>query len=753
MIELIKNSKKSLHAGLILGLLMACQFKKSSEQDTQSLSVATTQNVQLQTLKGRLQGDTQGLRGLLITNSPANDSSALSQAFFISAKTQDTVPADGEILGLVAEQSFQTGTFIALHSDGRRSSCVSSSNTPVSPSQQSILLRCEHGNVQLTLSWQPTATPAVDHHNAITRLEHGATLKLTSDVAGTIETQLQSERLIIHKNNQTNHFRISSTVSETQGNGREIRLNGAADGFCQPTPCNPLSTSAELALSSAGLQIQLKDSLGQIQETFRSAVEKTLTIASYNVENFWDDKPDNSSPYSDFSNMYSNWYIENFAQKKVERIKKALLAAGLPDVVGLQEIESANNQGRSLELLKPALAELGYNHYALGKQAEDNPTAVTTAVISRFPILLNTHIDFLFAPAELSADEQKNFVNSSRDPQHVNIATPEGTVFALINSHWKSKRDKSPWGDAMRQAVAKSIKLYSDSLTFTNGAPVPVVLTGDFNADYREAPIQSGLELAATLAAARVAGNPKLLVPLWLTRNAKEQGSYPHDSHLQALDNIAVTASFLQRGELKLSQPLAVVGSSGLAASLLANADGQPLRSQLVKYKDSQGDIHSKHFDIGFSDHFPLVAHFERTSSGSAQMFASEIEKQNSGNLPLVTISGFECLASETVSLSPEMLADAPHGQCVRLSDVSLTLNKTGLYNIYIESPSGRFAERSRKIIVTTDRAYGANKSWLRGTLQNSAGRTLTKVRGKIGLVDGQKAIFIHSPLDDIEIK
>lgn len=753
MIELIKFTKKSLHTGVVLGLLVSCQSKKSSQQSVETLSVPTSENVQLQTLKARLKGDTKNLRGIVFTSTPANASTGLSQAFFVSAKARHDTQASEKILGLVTEQPQQKVSFDALYDDGRRSTCVSTSNTPVSQSQQSIFLRCEHGEVQLMLSRHPTATPAIDHQHSANRLAHGATLTLTSDVSGTIETQLLNGRLSIYRNNQTSHYRVSPADSDRLLSQQGIILTGGAADACQPEPCNASNTGFVLEINNAGMQLQLKNSRGQVQDTFHSAVEKALSVASYNVENFWDDQPDNSSPYDDFSNMYSNWYIGNFAQKKVERIKIALLAAGLPDVVGLQEIESANNQGRSLELLKPALAELGYNYYALGPQAEDNPTAVTTAVISRLPILSNTNINFLFAPAELSADEQKDFVNSSRDPQHVNIATPEGSVFALINSHWKSKRDKSPWGDAMRKAVATSIKRYSDSLTFTSGAPVPVVLTGDFNADYREAPVQSGLELAESLAAARVSSNPKRLVPLWLTRSADDQGSYPHNSHLQALDNIAVTASFLRNGPLTLSHPLAVVGSSGLAAQRLANADGQPLRSQLVKYKGAQGEIHSKHFDIGFSDHFPLVARFQRNSAGPTHTFPAEIETQQPKNLPLVTISGFECLTNETISLTPEMLADAPHGQCVQLSQLSLTLNKTGLYNIYIESSSGRFTERPRKIILTTDRAYGANKSWLRGTLQNSAGRTLTKIKGKIGLVDGQKAIFIHSPLEDIEIQ
>jgi endonuclease/exonuclease/phosphatase family metal-dependent hydrolase len=601
------------------------------------------------------------------------------------------------------------------------------------------------------LSTETINTSSVDFHRIKKSLKHSAIVRLNSNNKHA-DIQITNDVLFVNRNGVIQQFKLKD-FNEKISLAAKTVISLSGQEVCQNNSCSNEPETAELRVDLRQMTLKIYKLGNDNPDSYFTSTAETFSLSSYNVENFWDDIPDNSNPYNDYSSLYSNWYIGNFPRKKASRIKAALLAAGLPDIVGLQEIESANNKSRSLELLKPVLSELGYNYYALGLQAEDNPTAVTTAVISKFPISDNRRVDFVYSPDTLPDDQKSDFIGSSRDPQHVTIALPEGNSFVLINSHWKSKRDKSPFGDDMRHSVAKLIKQHSDSLKYENGTAVPVVIVGDFNADYREEPVQKGLQLANSIESARNEGIPKQLVPLWLTLAASEQGSYPHDSHLQALDNIVVTASFLQGEKLALSKPMWVVGRDGQSSHMLSNADGQPLRSQIVKYKDSQGDLHTRHFDLGYSDHYPLVAVFNRMGQATATYFPAEIEQQVSKNLSYNLIEGSECSSSETVSLTVEMLGTAQHGQCVSLSGTELPLERTGLYNIYIKAVGSGLIEKSSKIIITADRAYGANKQWLRGTLQNSQGRTLTKLKGRIGLVEGQKAVFIHSPTEDIDIK
>jgi endonuclease/exonuclease/phosphatase family metal-dependent hydrolase len=726
--------------------LAACGWTLSSRNNARVMSGTVPQTTHIQTLTVQMSGNTQGIQGVLISSTTPQHEAHLSDSFFALAVN------NRQVIGTILSNKQMPSEFQAKTSSGELISCTSVKRPSFADlNATQFQIQCGQNQLSIELSTVALNIKNLDFLRAQKSLVHGALVALHSENR-LAEIQLKSDVLHVSRGGNNKQFRIKDfdeqLIHNTQNN---FVVTG--DEVCQSDTCGLLKERAELTVNDDQLTLKIFTPEENSIENYSTTTSEKLSISSYNVENFWDDDPNNSSPYSDFSSLNSNWYLGKFPQKKAERIKTALLAAGLPDVVGLQEIESANNKSRSLELLKPLLSELGYNYYALGLQADDNPTAVTTAVISKHPIIENKRIDFVFSPDSLPEDQKYDFIGSSRDPQHATIVLPEGHSFVLLNSHWKSKRDKSPLGDDMRLSVAKRIKEHSDGLKFENGSAVPVVIVGDFNADYREEPVQAGLQLASSLSSARSAGLLRQLVPLWLTLPEAEQGSYPHDSHLQALDNIVVTASFLQGQKISLSGPMKVAGRSGLSAHMLANADGQPLRSQIVKYKDSQGEIHARHFDLGYSDHFPLVVMFNRNGQRSSHLFPTEIEKQSSQNLPYVLIQGSECGSLETISLTTELLDSAQYGQCVSLSGNQLTLEKTGLYNIYFNAAGAGLSEKSTKIIITADRAYGANKQWLRGTLQNSKGKTLTKLKGRIGLVEGQKAIFIHSPTEDIEIK
>jgi hypothetical protein len=180
------------------------------------------------------------------------------------------------------------------------------------------------------------------------------------------------------------------------------------------------------------------------------------------------------------------------------------------------------------------------------------------------------------------------------------------------------------------------------------------------------------------------------------------------------------------------------------------------------KFKDNAGNMKTTHFDMGFSDHLPIVAQFRRVLQGEAIpaeiRFDPSIETQTIAQLPAVEISGAPCAAKDTIKMGTAALESARRGECILLDSMSLPLQKTGLYNIFFqlsESQSKTDASDSTptKILISADRAFGENKSWLRGTLQNSAGKTLKRILGRMGVVEGHKALFIHAPQSDILIQ
>ncbi len=117
--------------------------------------------------------------------------------------------------------------------------------------------------------------------------------------------------------------------------------------------------------------------------------DPSLRIVSYNLENFWDSSPDNtenewnlykaslppkkrnqlkfSPQYDTFAEESSNWHDPIVLDSKINRFLEVVKLMKSPDIIGLQELESAGNkstvfatkdlQGRTLE---SRLRSLGY---------------------------------------------------------------------------------------------------------------------------------------------------------------------------------------------------------------------------------------------------------------------------------------------------------------------------------------------------------------------------------------------------------
>lgn len=744
--------------GFVSLSLFACRVTKSRAKSvTPSLVPAVPQ---LQLMIAEVEQTSANVKHILL-RSP-DSVAGLSASFSAEAQT-----SQAQIVGLMpANEEFPTVNAIVL-SDGRTINCESSSRKPalLKILQTSAdKFDCGGTEIRVRLKSESASADRYAKHLLDRGLLNGASFVLNAvdNNEQLIEVTLQGTTAHLARNSSTGNSLQRANFS-TDEIKNFLLFEKPLTLPCPDTQCAQSGSVMTLLKRNNGDLVLIK---GQGPSTsqqndmpapaYRRAGSEGLRVSSYNVENFWDDVADNSKPYDDFSPTLSDWYSGQFAAKKAARIREALLAAGVPDVVGLQEIESANNQSRSLEILKSVLSPLGYNYYALGQQATDNPTAVTTAFISKYPILENVRLDFLFESDQLKPEERDDFVNASRDPQRISVGLPEGVSLTLFNSHWKSKRDKSPIGDDMRRSIGKLMREHLEALVQLQGQPVPAIIMGDFNADYRETAVQEGLQLAASLSAARTDKNS--LFNLWQTRDAQHQGDYPHDTELTAIDNMVVSQPVLSAHTFVLNQPLRVVGEFGFASRLLRNGDLQPLRSQRHQIKDADGQLKTFHKDLGYSDHLPLVAEFSRSLSRtrlvSSPLTKTTIEQQVIAQLPRIAVPSAECAESETQRIHAEQLTqallNAQRGDCLEIN-TRITLRKTGLFNMAFDLPeAGQLSGSQRIVIISADRAFGANRSWLRSTLQQSEGKTVSRVRGRLGLIDGVKALFVSTPSADI---
>jgi predicted extracellular nuclease len=339
-----------------------------------------------------------------------------------------------------------------------------------------------------------------------------------------------------------------------------------------------------------------------------------LTVATYNVENFWDDVEANSGSanYDEYKANGSNWYNEKMYQKKAESLVNALRMSGTPDVVAMQEIESANNNSRSLEILKPYAESLGYKYFALGLQNPNNPVSVTTAVMSKYPIVKNERLDFIMKNSQFSSsnhedDSAAEQNTSARDPQVVTINI-EGQTIRLYTAHWKSRRGDASAGNEMRNAVAELIKKDIDQQTSENQS-LDVLVMGDFNSDYNETPLQNGMNSTDDKNLLKADLTSNKMYNLWFELASSERCSYMHGGELHCLDHMLVNSSLFDgKGIDLVEESFLVVGHNGgeAAQKLLRSDKRTPNRWGMQK-----NNGRSYFTGTGYSDHLPLVATFK----------------------------------------------------------------------------------------------------------------------------------------------
>ena len=140
-----------------------------------------------------------------------------------------------------------------------------------------------------------------------------------------------------------------------------------------------------------------------------------ITIASYNVENFFDLKKDNSE-YSEFiPNTKNQWNQRNF-NIKLNNLLKVINDIDA-DIIALQEIENRD----LMKLLSSKLPK--YTYYSFIKYPD---SAVGVGFLSKIEIKNNKNIDVKFTKRLYRPILETTFSN-------------ENIEFKVFNNHWPSK--------------------------------------------------------------------------------------------------------------------------------------------------------------------------------------------------------------------------------------------------------------------------------------------------------------------------
>ena len=407
-----------------------------------------------------------------------------------------------------------------------------------------------------------------------------------------------------------------------------------------------------------------------------------VSIGSYNLENLWDHDKHNTveawkdykdhlpndivdqlpppPQYSFYSAKRSNWYSPRTLNAKIKSILHTIRLSGTPTILALQELESAGNNSKVWDIpyhgrstFKKELQKLGYKYFILGEQEEDNPVAVTTAVISKVPI-----------SAEPSVKIRFGYSTSARDVQVVQWDLPNNSRLLIFNGHFKSK---AGGGKSQRiltaQAVAKRIKT-----ELAKPGETHIMVTGDLNTSYYEEPLQ---HLGSTGDERLMLGRPtRKLYNLWYELKEQDRWEHSFSGERGTLSHMLISHGLYKKYGLSyVDQSFKVVGQKGKAAKVLLSPEGIPYRWQIRKYF-----ARAVHINKGYSDHLPLVARFKYSPAPTnRQNFKKHItnpstEQENLPPKKILFNKVKKCKRTEVKSFTDINWKDKSsyYGKCVR---------------------------------------------------------------------------------------
>ena len=314
--------------------------------------------------------------------------------------------------------------------------------------------------------------------------------------------------------------------------------------------------------------------------------DKTLRIATYNVENLFDLKK-NGYEYEEYIPNSRNWNKKNYKIKlqNLSRVIKDIDA----DIISLQEIESL----QALKDLRFILKQNGL-YYQYYKIADKKNTTIKVAILSKIPFTASHEVHVTSSYRYRNILETKFII--------------EGKSLYIFTNHWKSKAGP----ESMRIVSAKALLKRIDYI----GHDKNIILLGDFNSDYEEyikfkrkrkhndTGGKTGINhVLKTINQKQKASNTKYtkksFYNLWYDTNDKKRYSYIFRGKKEALDNILISQSLLnKRGIYYKNGTITAFDSDYLFK-------GKHIyRWQTTRKKPR------KHKGKGYSDHLSVIAEF-----------------------------------------------------------------------------------------------------------------------------------------------
>jgi len=345
---------------------------------------------------------------------------------------------------------------------------------------------------------------------------------------------------------------------------------------------------------------------------YNFSFSKDFTVASYNVENFFDLKYDKTEYKEYIPNTKANWNKKTYITK-LNNILKVINNLD-KDIIALQEIESN-------EAFKDITQNLPQYKYNIFKKYKSS--SIGLALLSKYEI-----IDY-----EL-LDVKHSKVN--RPILKVTINIDENKLI-IFNNHWPSKRKEENQRVLYAQAIEDYIKNLNDDIDY--------IILGDLNSNYNEFETFKYSKLNNTynltgindvlntrnkneyVSINKILSEKKRVhYNLWLQLNYQKRFSYKYRGESQTPDNMLLPKAMFDNKNISY-----VNNSFGVFKPKYLINNNKIYRWEM------KNNIHKNR---GYSDHLPIFATFSTSKQPKIEVekvrFISELYSQNNLTYPIV---------------------------------------------------------------------------------------------------------------------
>lgn len=317
-----------------------------------------------------------------------------------------------------------------------------------------------------------------------------------------------------------------------------------------------------------------------------SARADTFYVASWNVENLFDDIDDTLKNDNDFLPGGSkNWTIDK-VEHKIDNLTKVInyMNGGCgPDIIGFMEVEN-------VAVLKPLAYKFRDRDYIIAHRDSPDERGIDNALFydrNRFMIKKLETI-----PVHPGGNDK------TRDILHVILTEKEsGKDINVFVNHWSSRVGGTDKSDPKRMKAAETLRFCVDTLlnTYKNAS---VIIMGDFNDEPSDASIKEGLK-AASFNCGEHNHKSSDLLNLAYDEFEKGNGTLMYRKDWEMFDQILINGNLDDGEGIDF-----ICGSFGIVkppfmVSKDENSAGAPIPT-------FRGRTYLK----GFSDHFPVSATF-----------------------------------------------------------------------------------------------------------------------------------------------